>query len=121
MELRINFQVYAAANFAQIGMSRHRFEQILRCISFSFCPEYQDNMNSAVQRWALVDDFVMAINHHRQSSFTRSESICIDESMSRWYGIGGSYTNKGLPNYVHLDRKPKSGAVSLATSCVWAI
>jgi Transposase IS4 len=35
--------------------------------------------------------------------------ITIDESMIRWYGIGGHWINAGLPNYMAIDRKPENG------------
>ena len=37
--------------------------------------------------------------------------LCADESISRWYGLGGHWINCGLPQYVALDRKPHSGCV----------
>ena len=38
-----------------------------------------------------------------------SYSICVDESMSRWYGIVGHWINAGLPHYIAIDRKPENG------------
>lgn len=37
-----------------------------------------------------------------------SDFICIDESISRWYALGGDWTGVGIPNYVHLNRKPEA-------------
>ena len=37
-----------------------------------------------------------------------SDSICVDESMYRWYGIGGHYINAGLSQYIAIDRKPEN-------------
>lgn len=42
--------------------------------------------------------------------------ICIDESMSRWYGKGGDWINEGLPHYVAIDRKPENGC-EIQTAC----
>ena len=33
----------------------------------------------------------------------------MDESISRWYGLGGSWINLGLPHCVAMDRKPEHG------------
>ena len=49
-----------------------------------------------------MDDFVAAFNEHRANFFIPSDHICVDESMSRWYGQGGHWINHGLPQYVAL-------------------
>jgi hypothetical protein len=33
----------------------------------------------------------------------------VDESISRWYGLGGSWIDVGLPTYVAMERKPENG------------
>ena len=33
----------------------------------------------------------------------------MDESISRWYGLGGSWIDVGLPTYVAMERKPENG------------
>ena len=38
-----------------------------------------------------------------------SDYICVDESMSRWYGIGGHWINACLPQYIAIDRKLENG------------
>ena len=48
--------------------------------------------------------------HTDPPCFFPSEVICVDESMLRWYGIGGYYINMGLPIYAAIDRKPEKGA-----------
>jgi hypothetical protein len=65
-------------------------------------------MASERQRWMLVDDFV-DINEYRAANFVPSELICVDESISRWYGQGRHLINHGLPIYVEIDRKPENG------------
>ena len=42
-------------------------------------------------------------NHHP------SDSICVDGSMSRCYGIRGHWINAGLLQYIAIDRKPENG------------
>ena len=51
------------------------------------------NMSHAEYRWLLVDDMVEIFNTHREDSFIPSEWICVDESISRWYGLGGVWIN----------------------------
>ena len=41
-------------------------------------------------------------------NFSPSDLICVDESISRWYGMGGHWINEGLPIYVAIDCKPEN-------------
>jgi hypothetical protein len=66
-------------------------------------------MSSEHYRWLLVDGFVERFNNHRKNYFFPSDLICVDESISRWYGQGGNWINHGLPMYVAIDRKPENG------------
>ena len=66
-------------------------------------------MSSENYRWMLVSDFVDRYNRHRARFFNPSSKICVDESISRWYGLGGHWINIGLPMYVAMDRKPEDG------------
>ena len=63
-------------------------------------------MSSESFRWKLVDDFVTNFNLHRATMFVPSDSICVDASISRWYGRGGEWINIGLPMYIAIERKP---------------
>ena len=76
--------------FGRTGMSRHRFDTIWNCLRFSQQPDVRPaGMSSEAYRWRLVEDFVNHINQHRADMFQPSDLICVDESMSRWYGKGG--------------------------------
>lgn len=57
----------------------------------------------------LVDDFVKRFNDYRASNFIPSEIICVDESISWWYGQGVSWINTELSHYTAIDRKPENG------------
>ena len=57
----------------------------------------------------LVDDFIDNFNAHRVKRYFPSDSICVDKSMSCWYGLGGYWINIGLPQYIAIDRKPENG------------
>jgi hypothetical protein len=80
-----------APAFGKTGMSRQRFDDLWRNIRWSNqCPERPEGMSSHTFRWQLVDDFVERYNNHRANTFKPSHLICVDESMSRWYGQGGN-------------------------------
>ena len=53
----------------------------------------------------------------RATYFSPSETIYVDESMSRWYGQGGYWINHGLPQYVAIDRKPENGCEIQYSAC----
>jgi hypothetical protein len=67
--------------------------------------------------WKLVDDFVKSFNENRASTFTPLERICVDESISCWYGKGVHCINYGLSMYVAIDRKPEIGCEIQCASC----
>ncbi len=104
----------SAPNFGQI-MPYHRFESLRTCIRFSNNGLRDDD--GAPNRWGLVDDFVRAINMHREMYVSPSEVICVDESMSRWYGLGGDWIDVGLPTYRAIDRKPENGCEIKNSAC----
>jgi hypothetical protein len=74
-------------------------------------------MNSERYRWMRVDDLVHRFNKHRRLFFSPSDRICVDESISRWYGQGGSWINHGPPDYEAIDRKPENGAEIQNAAC----
>ncbi|KAI2491610.1 Transposase IS4 [Fragilaria crotonensis] len=107
-----------APQFGLTGMSKHRFEELFRAIRFSNQPPVQgDGVSSEAYRWMLIDDFVANFNDHRANYFNPSDRICVDESMSRWYGQGGHWINLGLPQYVAIDRKPENGCEIQNSAC----
>ena len=57
-----------------------------------------------------VNDFITAFNDYRASNYPPLELICVDESISRWNGLGGHWINIGLPLYVAINRKPENRA-----------
>ncbi len=54
--------------------------------------------------WTILLKASMA--DHRASTFQPSDVICVDESISRWYGKGDHWINFSLPMYVAMERKP---------------
>jgi hypothetical protein len=99
------------------GMTRDRFSIIMRYCVWSYEPEDRANgMSSEEYRWKLVDGFIDMINEHRSHYFSPSWLIYADESISRWYGLGGHWINKGLPMYVAIDQKLEDG-LAIQDSC----
>ena len=99
-----------APNLNHTGMKLGRFEALLSCIRFSEQPAVRVyGMSDEEYRWGLVDKFVMAFNIHREQNFSPGGVICVDESMVRWYGLGGSWISIGLPHFVAMERKPEDG------------
>jgi hypothetical protein len=93
-----------APQFGLTGMSKQRFKDLFKSMRWSHQPEApSEGELSKEYRWKLVDDFVKNFNEHRANYFNPSELICVDKSMSCWYGQGGHWINHGLPQYVAID------------------
>ena len=92
-------------------MTRDGFESLMRSIEFREGNANQQN------EWHRINMFVQAFNDCRESRYTPSHHICVDESISRWYGLGGSWCNEGLPHYVAIERKPENGCELKTASC----
>jgi hypothetical protein len=112
-------QYLPSYHFENTGMSRSRFEEILSAMRWSNQPEKQpEGMSSKKYRWMLVNDFVDNFNKHRANNFHPSGDVCADESIIRWYGLGGAYVQLGLPMYLAMERKPDNGAEVQNVACV---
>lgn len=102
---------HPAPHFGRTGIGRRRFDDIWSNLRFSVQPDIRpEDVSSEEYRWMMVNDFVKFFNEHRHEQFIPSDRICVDESMSRWYGMGGDWINAGLPMYIAIDRKPDNGA-----------
>ena len=69
------------------------------------------------QPWSPVTELVEAFSSCREQNATPSETLCIEETMSRWYDLEGDWPIVGLPHYVSIDRKPESGFEIWTTCC----
>jgi len=107
------------ARFGSVtGMSRRRFDLLWQFMVWSKQPSSRpESMSHETYSWKLVDDFVNNINEHRKCFFSNSYRICVDESIFRWYGLGGSWINTGLPMYVAIQRKPEDGCEVQNAAC----
>jgi hypothetical protein len=85
-------RLIAAPNFGiKTGMSRNRFDDIWSCMRWSDQLQHKpEGMSWETYRWQLVEDHVRLFNEYRERNFVPSEMICVDESISRWYGQGGA-------------------------------
>jgi hypothetical protein len=102
---------HPAPHFGRTGIGRRHFDALWSNLRFSAQPAVRpEDVPSEEYRWMLVNDFVRFFNDHRHEQFVPCDRICVDESMSRWYGMGGDWINAGLPMYIAIDRKPDNGA-----------
>jgi len=87
-----------------------RFDDIWSCLRWCDQPKRRPaGMSSRRFRWRLADDFANRFDDHREAMVTHSEVICIDESKSRWYSMGGYWINMGITMYIAINRKPENG------------
>ena len=101
----------ASPSFGRTGMSKNRFDDMWSCVVWSKQPKQRpEDISHEAHRWMLVESFVDNFNFHRKKYVKPSDTLCADESISRWYGLGGHWINMGLPMYISLDRKPEDGA-----------
>ena len=105
-------------------MAMQRFEDLHRRISFctssakrTYISTNLEDTRGEQARWDLCEGFLDAINAHRQQFVNPCEYICVDESISRWYGMGGFWLSKGLPHYVSIDLKPENGCEIQSAAC----
>jgi hypothetical protein len=85
-------------------LHRERFDHIWSCWRMSNQPDEQPlDTPWEDYNWMLVQDFTDQFNDHRKATFTPSTYICVDESITRWYGIGADYINLGHPHPLYID------------------
>ncbi|KAL9183975.1 hypothetical protein ACHAXT_002061 [Thalassiosira profunda] len=107
-------------DFNKTGMGRNRFDAIWYALTWSRQPsEKPQGMSSKRYRWMLLDDHIRNYNEHRAKTFSPGGELVIDETIVRWYGLGGAYyVNIGLPQYVEMERKPDNGMELQDVVCV---
>lgn len=81
-------------------MARNKIETIRNCIRFGCF--YQCD-GEWIDRWSLVDDFFTAINQYREMFVTTSDVICMDESMLRWYALGGRRSSRVVCRFGSIE------------------
>ena len=98
-------------------MPYSRFDDLRRFLCFGSRTRQDSNAASPQNRWELCEGLMNSINEHRQERATPSHVLCVDESMSRWYGRGGEWISVGLPHYVSMDSKPEAGCEIQNIAC----
>ena len=92
------------------GIKFWRFEDIWQYLRWSKQPKERPYwMPHSTWRWILVNDFVKDFNKYRASYCVPSDLICVDKTMSKWYGLGRNWINMGFPMYVVIDCKTANG------------
>ena len=87
-----------AVEFGKTGMGRDILKGIFSAQRYSKQPPYRpSNLSPEQYRWMLVDDHIANFNKNLARKYHPSDFIFVDESMSRWYGIGGNWINSGFP------------------------
>ena len=100
------------------GMSNPQFDELWRALRWSEqTKERPYGMPHAENWWMLIDNMVELFNQYREESFLPSEWICVDESISRWYGIGGGWISIGITMYISIDSKPENGCKIQSSAC----
>jgi len=76
-----------------------------------------DDASGERYRWALINEFISSINDHRAAHVTPGDTICVEGSMVKWYGLGGAWISNGIPMYFSIDRKPENGCEIQNAAC----
>ena len=95
-----NGKIFQAPAFgSRFDMGVHRFEDILRCLSFG------DEVPA--DRWSPIRPFLAAINTRREQVINPSYIVVEDELMSSWISRKQDRTADGIPHLTKIIRKPK--------------
>ena len=85
-----------------------RVDTICKCIRLSYhIYNHPEGVLSDIFWWLFVKKLFLKTNNHRESIFTSSTTICVDEFISRCCIIWGEWINDGVPIYVTIDCKPE--------------
>ena len=47
-------------------------------------------------------------NNYIASNYSSPDCVCVNESISRWYGLGEHWINTGIRNYITMDWKSEN-------------
>ena len=97
-------------SFVKTGMVCNRSDNLWQHIGFSDRKDtHSGEMSSEKFQWTSINHFVTNFNKHCVKIFIPGANVCVDETISKWYGLEGELINIGLPMYVAIDRKPDNG------------
>jgi len=93
--------IETALNYGKrFGMARNRWEEIWRCLTLH-------GATDTTNPWFPVYDFVEAMNERIIEVYYPSSTFCVDESSSKWRGMGDWY-DRGMPHITKCPRKPET-------------
>jgi hypothetical protein len=88
-------------------------DETLTCTSLCSHRNVEASIRQSFSRYEVEQaTFQMSKNKSTEQHWWKLVDICVDESMSRWSGQGGHWIKHGLPQYVAIDRKPRTAAKS---------
>ncbi|KAL5492030.1 hypothetical protein EMCRGX_G017418 [Ephydatia muelleri] len=104
--------VYTGADFGgRFGMTRHRFQDIANCFSFTV-------PRNGVDPWQDIRPIIEDFNLTRQKNISPGCHLTVDECISAWKGPDGEYVAEGMPHKTKIARKPEgAGAEMKALAC----
>ena len=96
--------LFPASNFGgRFGMSRKRFEDILRYLRLDY--SRGDGADEA-DPWLPIRHFISAFNANMEARVVPGYKLCVDESMCSWRGRQGDALG-GMPHVTKIPRKPQ--------------
>lgn len=92
-------------------ISRNLVEELLSALTFGPDPDTATVDIPGVERekWKCVEPFLRAFNRHREQTLHPFHELCVDESMSLWYELGGAWSRVRFSHILTLNRKPELG------------
>ena len=94
--------LFPAPRFGEgYGLTRDRFEILLRYLSF--CPVHE----VVDDKWAPVCRLIEGFNQRRVQKLYPGWQLRVDESVSSWRGKDGDFCSDGMPHVTRIERKPK--------------
>ena len=107
-------RLFPAFDFGgKFGMSKHRYDIIMQYLSFHD-PDLDTVENP--DPWRAVRVFIIAFNENRKKNVKPSWVLVVDESTSKWRGLGDWYTD-GMPHITKIPRKPEPVGLELKDMC----
>ena len=92
------------------GFKSPRFDNLWSCIQLSRQKNpIPKGMSIKEWEWQLVNDHIENFNNHRLKRLYPSYRLCVNESFSRWYVLGGDCINLGMKQYVQMACNPDTG------------
>ena len=106
--------MFAAPAFGRrFHMSRDRWNTLLKYLRF--CDPAKDH-EDPVDRWREVRTLIDEFNANRAETVCPGWILVIDESTSKWRGLGDWY-DAGLPHITKIPRKPEPVGAEIKDLC----